>query len=391
MMGQIESLLEQGIEAARSSETKRARELITRVIELDQHNEKAWLWLSSIVQTPADKEVCLENVLYINPDNTYAAMGLQHLRYRNEPSPPSLLPRLVGDLTAAEREWVAPSGKVSPPPKTRTCPRCQLQNPGWAYLCDRCGTNLRQIDLREVVSEAAKPRGRSTLTLIEAWGGAFVFNGSYAFRPEIELASWGRSMAALAIAVILASAIRIVSAVIVPVLVNEGQYDLRSEFASNALQWGEQTLLLGLALALVWIFATLVTWAGASLLGGKQSLKVHAHLIMVAASAWTLLGAVIAAIIILAPYWIAQVSPLDLPFKQIILVASITISMTGCVWLVQATRVAHDLSPARAILTALFVVALSAITFFGLDMITGGILANSVARPLIVFFLPWLG
>jgi ribosomal protein L40E len=188
MAGQIESLLQKGIEAAQSKEKKRARDILTHVIELDQYNEKAWLWLSSVVDTTADKEVCLENALLINPDNTYAAMGLQHIRQQNEPSPLSVLPRLAGERTPEEQQWVG-TKPVAPPPNVRVCPRCKYQNPGWAYLCDRCGTNLRQENLKEVIREASKPRGRQLFTLIEAWGGAFVFNGAYAFRPEVEIAS----------------------------------------------------------------------------------------------------------------------------------------------------------------------------------------------------------
>jgi hypothetical protein len=388
MAGQIESLLEKGIQAARDNERKRAQDILTHVIELDQHNEKAWLWLSSVVATPADKEVCLENALLINPDNTYAAMGLQHIRQQNKPSPPSVLPRLAGERTPQELEWIA-SEPAAPPPNVRVCPRCKFYNPGWAYLCDQCGANLRQENLREVLSEASKPRGRSLFTLVEAWGGAFVFDGPYAFRPEVKLASLGRSLAALLAAAVLASAIRIVYATIVPVLV--GEYDLRRQFASDASEWGKQTLLLTLAMVLVWIFATLLTWVGASLLGGKQNLKTHAHLIIVAISAWTLLAAVIAAIVNLTPFLVAQASALDLPFEQVFNFVGIAMGVIGFIWLAQATREAHDLSPARGIMAAVLVAALSAILFFSLNYISGGLFANSIAKPLLVFFLPWLG
>ncbi len=388
MAGQIESLLEKGIQAARDNDRKRAQDILTHVIELDQHNEKAWLWLSSVVDTQADKEVCLENALLINPDNTYAAMGLQHIRQQDKPSPPSVLPRLVGERTPQELEWAA-SEPVTPPPNVRVCPRCNFYNPGWAYLCDQCGANLRRENLREVLSEASRPRGRSLFTLVEAWGGAFVFDGSYAFRPEVALASWARSIAALAIAAIFASAIRIISAIIVPVLV--GKYDLRKQFAGDAPGWGKQTLLLALAMVLVWIVATLLTWAGASLLGGKQNLKTHAHLTIVAISAWTLLAAAIAAIVILTPYLVAQASALDLPFEQVFNFVGIAMGVIGFIWLAQATREAHDLSAARGIVAAVLVAALGAILFFGLDFITGGLFADSVAKPLLVFFLPWLG
>jgi ribosomal protein L40E len=389
MMGQIESLLERGIEAARNNEKKRAQDILTHVIELDQYNEKAWLWLSSVVSTPADKAVCLENALLINPDNTYAAMGLQHIRQQSTPSSSSALPHLGGERTPTEQEWEASSEPVAPPPKVRVCPRCQFRNPGWAYLCDRCGTNLRQVNLKEALSEASKPRGRYPFTLVEAWGGAFVFDGAYAFRPEIVLASWGRSIAALVSAAVLASVIRIVSAIAVPVLV--GEYDLRKEFANNVPEWGKQTLLLTLAMALVWLIATLLTWAGACLLGGRQKLKVHAHLTIVAISAWTLLESAIAAIIILTPPLIARSSALDLPFEQVFNWIGVAIGVIGFIWLAQATREAHELTAARGILAAVLVAALGAILFFTLNFATGGGFADSVAKPLLVFFLPWLG
>jgi hypothetical protein len=190
-------------------------------------------------------------------------------------------------------------------------------------------------------------------------------------------------------AAIIASAIRIGAAIIVPVLV--GEYDLRGQLASDAPEWGRQTLLLALAMALVWILATLLTWAGASLLGGKQNLKTHAHLTIVAISAWTLLAALTAAVVILTPYLVAQASALDLPFEQVFNIVGIAIGVIGFIWLAQATREAHDLSTARGIIAAILVATSGALLFFGLDFVTGGLFADSVAKPLLVFFLPWLG
>ena len=53
--------------------------MLLLAIELDDHDEQAWLWLSSVVESPADKRVCLENVLAINPDNRAAQKGLRWL------------------------------------------------------------------------------------------------------------------------------------------------------------------------------------------------------------------------------------------------------------------------------------------------------------------------
>ena len=212
-----------------------------------------------------------------------------------------------------------------------------------------------------------------------------IFDGAYAFRPEIALASPGRSIAALVTAAILASLFRIVA----PALT--GAYDLRSQFASDASKWGVQTLLLALAIMLVWVVATLLTWPVARLLGGKQGLKVHAHLVIVAISAWTLLGAAIAALVILTPYLVAQVGAPDLPFEQVFNWVGIAMGVIGFIWLAQATREAHALSATRGILAAIFVAILGTLLFFVLNFATGGGFTSSIAKPLLVFFLPWLG
>jgi len=86
---QVAQWLRQGIAAARAGDADRAYELLLKVVEIDQYNEQAWLWLSSVVESDDDREVCLENVLAINPDNKLAKAGLEHLsRRRVQPAPP---------------------------------------------------------------------------------------------------------------------------------------------------------------------------------------------------------------------------------------------------------------------------------------------------------------
>jgi hypothetical protein len=72
-------LLKQGIAACKAGRKAEARALLERVIEQDEHNEAAWLWLSGAVETDEDRQICLENVLTINPDNEVARRGLAHL------------------------------------------------------------------------------------------------------------------------------------------------------------------------------------------------------------------------------------------------------------------------------------------------------------------------
>jgi hypothetical protein len=85
---QVEQWLRQGIAAAKAGDMQRAYETLLRVVDVDEYNEQAWLWLSSVVQSDADREVCLENVLAINPENKLAKTGLVHLHARTIPPVP---------------------------------------------------------------------------------------------------------------------------------------------------------------------------------------------------------------------------------------------------------------------------------------------------------------
>jgi len=94
--------LKQAIEAARNGRREQARDLLLRVVETDARNERAWLWLSGVVDDPSDVQVCLENVLALNPANTRARQGLEWLHARLG-TPPPLLP-LTSGAAALERE-----------------------------------------------------------------------------------------------------------------------------------------------------------------------------------------------------------------------------------------------------------------------------------------------
>ncbi|HUP26823.1 MAG TPA: hypothetical protein VM409_00180, partial [Chloroflexia bacterium] len=76
----IESLLQQGQAAAQQGDMTGAREALSRIVELEPNNEKAWLWLSGVVEDPAEQQICLENVLVINPSNESARQGLEFLQ-----------------------------------------------------------------------------------------------------------------------------------------------------------------------------------------------------------------------------------------------------------------------------------------------------------------------
>jgi Flp pilus assembly protein TadD len=72
-------LLQQGIALAKAGRRDEARTVLMQVVEQDERNESAWLWLSGVVDSDDDKAVALENVLTLNPNNEWARRGLQML------------------------------------------------------------------------------------------------------------------------------------------------------------------------------------------------------------------------------------------------------------------------------------------------------------------------
>ena len=78
-MPDTSDLLQQGIALAKAGQREEARNILMRVVELDEQNESAWLWLSGVVDSDDDKAVALENVLALNPNNDWAKRGLKLL------------------------------------------------------------------------------------------------------------------------------------------------------------------------------------------------------------------------------------------------------------------------------------------------------------------------
>ncbi len=76
----VSRLLKAGMEAVKEERLEEAKELLYQVIDLDEGNEKAWLWLSGVVLGVDERIVCLENVLAVNPHHQLARQGLRYLQ-----------------------------------------------------------------------------------------------------------------------------------------------------------------------------------------------------------------------------------------------------------------------------------------------------------------------
>ena len=106
----MSDLLQQGIVAARAGRRDEARALLMQVVEGDERNEQAWLWLAGVVDTPEDIRTCLQNVLDLNPTNQQAQQGLAWVEKRYGPPEPPPEPSFPLSSSPPEREVSADPG-----------------------------------------------------------------------------------------------------------------------------------------------------------------------------------------------------------------------------------------------------------------------------------------
>lgn len=76
--------LQMAIQLFRSGETKTGRHMLVEFLKREPDNENAWLFMAEVVQDIDRQIECLERVLSINPQNTYALETLTDLRSRVE-------------------------------------------------------------------------------------------------------------------------------------------------------------------------------------------------------------------------------------------------------------------------------------------------------------------
>lgn len=76
---QIDRLLD-AIELVKEDRREEAQAVLRELIREDGNFEDAWLWMSVAVRSLDQSSVCLDNVLRVNPVNTYAAGALYRIR-----------------------------------------------------------------------------------------------------------------------------------------------------------------------------------------------------------------------------------------------------------------------------------------------------------------------
>ena len=109
--------LAQAIAALKAGRKAEARRLLESILAADRHNEHAWLWMSGVVDTDAERIICLENVLTLNPYNERARKGLEQLGRVPPPLPitPLLSPRTSINIAPLPN---APTPSITSPKAT---------------------------------------------------------------------------------------------------------------------------------------------------------------------------------------------------------------------------------------------------------------------------------
>jgi len=152
----VDELLRQGISAARTGQRERARDLLMRVLEQDQENATAWLWLGGVVDSLEEQEICLENVLALDPTHDAARKGLAWVRQQQEATPPMPAEPILPFSPPQAREPVSPAAAIlredfarrlpPPPPEPEPLPIPVLDEFTDEYLCPYCAAQTAPDD-----------------------------------------------------------------------------------------------------------------------------------------------------------------------------------------------------------------------------------------------------
>ncbi|MBL8058073.1 MAG: hypothetical protein JNK29_15315 [Anaerolineales bacterium] len=112
----IQSWLREGLQAARAGDRSRARRRLLDVVRADARNEPAWLWLSDLLDDPADRIMALENALALNPANAAARQRLIALEAEvgQTPPPPAAPPPASPTPFPPELPPLAPEAEPEP-------------------------------------------------------------------------------------------------------------------------------------------------------------------------------------------------------------------------------------------------------------------------------------
>jgi tetratricopeptide (TPR) repeat protein len=71
-----DEMYKEAVQALKNGQRLRAKDLLARLIKVDQSNADYWLWMSAVVDSEKEQVFCLQNVLKIDPNSIPARRGL---------------------------------------------------------------------------------------------------------------------------------------------------------------------------------------------------------------------------------------------------------------------------------------------------------------------------
>ncbi len=119
-MSALDEQFKQAVAAFKAGRKDEARDLLLDLVDKDEHHEKAWLYLSALVDSLEDQQTCLENVLELNPTNEKARQALEKVRQklakrgRTGGMPTPAPPELPNTPPFASLDWDAIPGPPLP-------------------------------------------------------------------------------------------------------------------------------------------------------------------------------------------------------------------------------------------------------------------------------------
>jgi hypothetical protein len=81
-MADADELVKQAVSAFKAGRKAEARSILEGVVEQNEGHAEAWLYLSALVDSLEEQEICLENVLALDATNEKAKKGLETVRQK---------------------------------------------------------------------------------------------------------------------------------------------------------------------------------------------------------------------------------------------------------------------------------------------------------------------
>lgn len=333
---EIRQIVEQGIHAARLGHKEEAERLLRQAVALDPRNERAWLWLSAVVEGIDAQRECLQRVLAINPTNSFARSGIAFLGHLREGY----------EYLAARAPWMAGLEDERTPIDrlpSQQCPRCGAKNPGWAYLCSRCSAVLQATDVRQAVQKELR---KASSTIAIPWAGAAILDAELAFGREIALASPLRSVINLVLGATALNLARGMGGLFWALFSLKSRGLSPNLLNQMAVVFLQDLVLLVIGALIFWIILASLTRGIARSRGGRAPARVHNYLVAVALSAWMAVGGTAGVI-----FWAIPLLAPRVPLAWAIAGLGGVSFFYALTLLLQAIRMAHSLKPGGEILS----------------------------------------